>query len=211
MSPTIPDIAGVLLAGEKSRRMGRDKRFIDVGGRTLVERASEVFKQLFSEILIVAAEPTAALLALGPVVTDTFPDRGSLGGLYTGLSRASRNRVFAAACDMPFLDPAVIAFMATFDRQADIVIPRLSTGLQPLHAIYAKNCLPDLHRMICAGNLKLHELVESRSLLVKVIPEEQIRSIDPRLISFMNVNRPADLEFAYKVNAGLRTSPGNDA
>ncbi|MGH7230696.1 MAG: molybdenum cofactor guanylyltransferase [Nitrospiraceae bacterium] len=212
MNSMTAEITGVLLAGGKSRRMGRDKRFLDFGGRTLVERGLIVFEQLFSEILLVVAEPTPQLSKFGHrVITDVVPDCGSLGGLYTGLSYASHPRVFAAACDMPFLDPAVITLLAAFDREADVVIPQLATGLQPMHAIYSKDCLPRLKLMMSAGNLRLHELAGIAELSVQVVPEEQIRSIDPRFLSFINVNRPADLELARKLNAGRRTRVEEDA
>jgi molybdopterin-guanine dinucleotide biosynthesis protein A len=109
---------------------------------------------------------------------------------------------------MPFLDPAVIGLIAAFDREADIVIPRLATGLQPMHALYSKKCLPYLEDMITTQNFRLHELADVPDLLVRVVTEGEIRSLDPRLLSFINVNRPADLDFACKLNAVRKESFG---
>ena len=196
------DISGVLLAGGKSRRMGQDKRFIEIGGKTLVERGLTVLEKLFSEILIVVAEPIPQIAQYGHrIVTDIFPGSGSLGGLYTGLSHASNLRIFSVGCDMPFLDPTVVGLIAALDRGADIIIPRLATGLQPMHAVYSKKCLSYLEGMITARNFRLHELIGVAALTVRVVNEEEIRPIDPHLLSFINVNRPADLELACKVHA----------
>jgi molybdopterin-guanine dinucleotide biosynthesis protein A len=202
MARVIADTSGVLLAGGKSRRMGQDKRFLQLEGTTFLTRVIRVLEQLFPEILIVVAEPVPHLSQSDHrVVIDRVPNCGSLGGLYTGLSYAVHARAFVVACDMPFLNPDAIAYMADIDHRADVVIAQLTTGMQPLHAVYAKECLPRLQRMIETKNLRLYELPQSPELSVRVVPEEQMRAVDPQLLSFFNVNRPTDLEFARKVSA----------
>jgi molybdopterin-guanine dinucleotide biosynthesis protein A len=203
------DVTGVLLAGGRSRRMGTDKRFLEVGDKTLIERALEVYEHLFSEILVVVAEATPELAALEHrVLVDVIPDCGSLGGLYTGLSGANRGRIFAAACDMPFLNPAVISHLVGLSAGYDIVMPKLATGLQPMHAVYAKTCTPHFRRMIDAGQFTIQEVARSEHLAIRLVPEDDLRRIDPRLLSFLNLNTPADLEFARKLAAQHRTPTG---
>lgn len=201
----LADITGIILAGGQSRRMGRDKRFLELEGRTLLERGLAVLETLFPEVLIVAAEDGPAFAALRHrVVTDLIPGCATLGGLLTGLSLASRPRVFAAACDMPFLAPAVILRMVELGGSADVVMAKLGTGLQPMHALYAKSCLPHLERMARTGNLKVQDLCQTPGLKVRVVTEEELRETDPRLLSFMNLNTPADLELARKLVAGRK-------
>jgi len=196
----VEDITGVILAGGQSRRMGSDKRFIRIGAQTLLERTISVCEQVFTEVLTVVASPHRELSKLSPrVVTDLIPDCGSLGGLYTGLFHASCPHVFVVACDMPFLDAVVIRRFLALDRHADLLMVRLAQGLQPMHAVYSKACLPYLKRMIEAGILKIQRLAEEQGLAVHVISEEVMRSISPRLLSFLNVNTPSDLEFARKL------------
>ena len=111
--------AGVLLAGGKSRRMGVDKRFLRLDGETLLSRALSVFERLFDEVLIVVAGPLPESVGgRHRVVTDLVPNCASLGGLYTGLSLSESPRIFAAACDMPFLNPDLIAYLISVDREA---------------------------------------------------------------------------------------------
>ena len=142
VKPTIEDISGVLIAGGKSRRMGRDKRFLTVGGTSLFQRILTLLEQIFPETIVVLAEPLESLeVRGGRVVYDVIPNAGSLGGLYTGLMAASHVRIFAVACDMPFLNSDVIRFMASFDTTADIVVAKLESGFQPLHALYSRSCL----------------------------------------------------------------------
>jgi len=206
----IEDVTGVLLAGGRSRRMGTDKRFLAVGEKTLIERALEVYEHLFREILVVVAQPTPELATLEHrVLVDMIPDCGSLGGLYTGLSGATRQRIFAAACDMPFLNSEVISHLVALSAASDIVMPKLATGLQPMHAVYAKTCLPHVRRMIDAGQFTIQEVARNERLKVRLVPEDDLRRIDPRLLSFFNLNTPADLEFARKLAAQHRTPTGS--
>ncbi len=205
MNHSTANMTGVLLAGGKSRRMGRDKRFLELEGRTLLEQTLSALEALFSEVIVVVAEPTPQLSGLRHrVVTDLIPNCAALGGLYTGLSCAGQPRVFAAGCDMPFLDPAVIKWMIRLDQHSDIVMVQLTSGLQPMHAIYSKACLPDLERMAAAHNLKVQELCQASDLSVRLVSENEIRGVDSQFLSFMNVNTPADLEFARKLLAGRR-------
>ena len=206
MSSGAVNITGVLLAGGKSRRMGVDKRFLELGDVTLLQRALSSMERVFSEILIAVAEPTPEISGLGHrVVTDLIPHCASLGGLYTGLFYARQSRVFVAACDMPFLDPRVMKFVMDFDAEADVIMAKLSHGLQPVHAVYSKRCLPYLEAMAKEGNLKVQEIVENRDLSVRLISEDEVRPVDPQFRSFMNINTTADLEFARKLLCGKRS------
>lgn len=203
MADMIPQMTGLLVAGGKSRRMGRDKRFVELGGQPLLHRALSVLQSLFPEVLIAVAEPLSQLTGQGfRVVLDLIPNCATLGGLYTGLSSASHPRVFAVGCDMPFLNPEAIRRLAGLGAQADVVMPRLMTGLQPMHAVYSKACLPHLERMVKAHQLKVQDLAEVAGLTVKLVPEKDFLDVDPQLLSFFNINTPADLEFARKLLAG---------
>ena len=212
MNQSTANMTGVLLAGGKSRRMGQDKRFLELEGRTLLERALSILETLFPEVIVVVAEPAPQLTGLRHrVVTDLIPNCAALGGLYTGLSYAGQPRVFAAGCDMPFLDPAVIKWMIGLDQPSEIVMAQLTSGLQPMHAIYSKACLPHLERMAVAQNLKVQDLCQASGLSIRLVSEDEIREVDPQFLSFLNVNTPADLEFARKLLAGRRTHDGRSA
>jgi Molybdopterin-guanine dinucleotide biosynthesis protein A len=199
------DVTGILLAGGKSRRMGLDKRFLQLGGETLLRRALSVYERLFAEVLIVVAEPVPELNDMGyRIVTDLIPDCATLGGLYTGLSLARNRRIFAAACDMPFLSLALIDHLLRFDDD-DIVMPQLATGLQPMHAVYAKTCLPYFEQMMANNNLSIQRVLERDELRTRLVPEDVLRTLDPQLLSFLNLNTPEDVELArYIVEQGRR-------
>ena len=199
----IRDISGVVLAGGKSKRMGMDKRHLSVHGKPLLDRVTSVLLELFPEVLLVLAEKDIEQSNDRiRIVTDLIPDCAAVGGLYTGLYHARYPRVFVVACDMPFINPAVIELFLQKIDATDIVMAQLVTGLQPLHGLYSKQCLPILKEMIEARDLRLQNIADKQGLTVHRVPETEIKGLDPQLLSFLNVNSPADLELANKISLG---------
>lgn len=192
----ITDVTGVVLAGGKSTRMGQDKRFLCIGGQTLLERALCTMCALFQQVCVVIAQDSLPPPAQVPVFRDVVPDSGSLGGLYTGLREASTPYVFIAACDMPFLNGNLVKQMIGLKEEADIVVASWKTRLQPTHAIYSKRCMASFEDMIRKQEVKIQDIFQQPSLTVRFMTENEVRQIDPEGRSFINVNDPADLEAA---------------
>jgi len=195
-------ISGIVLGGGESRRMGRDKRRLQWEGEPFLDRVSRVMDTLFEEVLVVTAQEDYDCSHL-PVrlVTDKIPQKGSLGGLYTGLLEAKNSLVFVVACDMPFLQRECISRFCVFSGTADVLVVKLSSGIQPLHARYSKRCAPIIEQMIQKEDLKIQNLVTHSDLAVEIMGESLFDDIDPYRRSFMNVNTPADLEFARKTSS----------
>jgi molybdopterin-guanine dinucleotide biosynthesis protein A len=191
-------MTGLIIAGGKSRRLGIDKRFLEIGGRTCIQRVLDAYQGIFDEILIVA-DAVDPFQALGiRVVVDLMPGRATLGGLYTGLHYAAGERVFAAAADMPWINPAAIRLVLDQASSGDIVIPDLEGQLQPMHAVYSKTCLPFLKALVEANRLKVQDLCECPDLSVHRIPHTAFTAVDPELRSFFNINTLEDLAQARK-------------
>jgi molybdopterin-guanine dinucleotide biosynthesis protein A len=205
----LADITGVLLAGGKSRRMGEDKRYLQVGRQTLFERSLSVFRSVFQEVVVVIAQDSATIEAGVPVIRDLVPDCGGLGGLYTGLKQAATRHVFVAACDMPFLNPQAIRYVTALKDNADIVMVQRNTGLQPMHALYGRRCLPVIEEMVHTHNMKIQDIVAHPSLHVRLITEAELSQIDPEGRSFLNVNTPSDLEAARTLHARSTVPPSS--
>lgn len=200
------EVTGVLLAGGKSRRMGEDKRYLVVGEQTLLERGLGVLRSIFQKVLVVIAQDSPPLDVDARVVRDLVPDCGGLGGLHSGLTEATTPYIFVVACDMPFLDPAVIAQFTSRRSTADIVMAKLAARLHPMHALYGKRCLPAVEQMIRARQLKIQEIVSHASLRVQYVTEADLLTTDPSGRSFHNVNTPADLELARSLLARVPPS-----
>jgi molybdopterin-guanine dinucleotide biosynthesis protein A len=201
------DVTGLLLAGGKSRRMGVDKRFLQVGKHTLFDRSLAVLRLIFQEILVVIAQDSPAIQTDVSVIRDLVPNAGSLGGLYTGLRWAKTPYVFMVACDMPFLVPRVVEYMVEARHGADTVMANLKNGLQPMHAVYGQACLPVIEQMVKSGDFAIHHIAACPSLRVRLVTGDELEMIDPDGRSFMNVNTPTDLEVARLVYEGVRNRP----
>ena len=199
--PQFPNITGVILGGGQSRRMGLDKRRLYWEGEPFLDRVCRLMDNLFDEVIVVTAQEDYDCSHL-PVrlVTDKIPQKGSLGGLYTGLLEAQNSLTFVVACDMPFILKDSIARLCLLPL-SDVLVVKLSNGLQPLHARYSKRCAPIIEQMIQEGDLKIQNLVAKPGLKVEIIQETLFDDIDPHRQSFMNINTPADLEFARKTSS----------
>jgi len=206
MKTAFSDITGVVLAGGKSRRMGRDKRFLDLEGTVLMERVCAVVEPLFPEVLLSVAEAIPQLERLPyRLVVDEMADCATLGGLYTALSASNYPRIFAVGCDMPFITEDSIRQLVAMNEEYDIVMAELTTGLQPMHAVYSKACLPIMRHMIEDKNLKIQALVQNPGLRVKLVKEAQLATWKDQLLPFFNINTPSDLELAKKLLGASRS------
>lgn len=176
--------------------MGLNKAFLEIDGKRLIDRTFAVYRQIFSEIIIVTNDsPSYTEFKDAEVVTDIYPDKGSLGGIYTGLFYAKNDYAFVAACDMPSLNKDFIFFMIDQIDQHDIIVPELAGGFQALHAIYSRRCLRAIKKMISADQLKIAGLYKEMSLLK--INEAQIKPFNTKGNIFININTPDDLK-SYK-------------
>jgi molybdenum cofactor guanylyltransferase len=187
------DITGIILAGGKNSRMGASKAFLEIDGIRLIEKTINIYRQIFSEIIIATNDPLAYIeFADAVIVTDIHKGKGPLGGIYTGLFYANNAYAFVAACDMPFLNKDFIIYLIEQTGKHDVIVPELPEGFQALHAIYSRNCLSHLKRMIAADKLKISGFYKEIRLLS--IKEEKIKPFNQDGHLFFNINTPQDLK-----------------
>lgn len=184
-------MTGVILSGGKNTRMGCNKSFLEVEGERLIDRTVRILKDIFAEVIIVTNSPLEYLDLPVQIVADIFKDKGSLGGIYTGLFYASSDKSFITACDMPYLNKPFIEHMVKITGNHDIVTPSLPEGPQPLHAVYSKRCLPGIKNLMDQNRLKITGFYKGMNVLL--ISPEMIRSFDPQGRMFFNVNSMDDL------------------
>ncbi len=181
-----------VLAGGQSRRMGRDKALLQLGGQTLIERVLAAAHPLGYPRVIIGHPATYAHLGLS-VHPDHSPGLGPLGGLYTALSTIS-TPVLLLACDLPFLTPAFLRHLVGRRGSHQAVVPYAATGLQPLCALYDPSCLAAVQAAVQAGQLGMRDLL--RDLSLDVVRERDWRPYDERGLLFANLNAPAEYERA---------------
>ena len=196
--------SGVILSGGLSTRFnGRNKAFIRVGGRRVMDRLYAIFSELFNEIILVTNDPMQFVEWDLTIVTDIFPARSSLTGIHTGLFYMKNQFAFFSACDTPFLEKGLVeVLLENIDRNKDIIMPETSAGMEPLCAIYSKRCLDTAEHHIKQNKFKIQRALGNHRL--KKIPETVLRSKDPELKSFFNINTPEDLAKAEEMAAGYK-------
>jgi len=194
----IPDITGIILAGGSSLRLGYNKLFLKMGDRYLIDIVIDSLSQFTSSLLIVTREDQLDLIkshiCRANVVADLFPGKGPLGGIYTGLSHAPNTFSFIVGCDMPFISSALARYMINNVHDCDAIVPKIGNMIEPLHAIYSRNCLSKIECLLQIERLNIARLFPM--VRTKYIDEHEINALDPNHLSFININTKRDLRIA---------------
>lgn len=188
---TLPGIAGVILAGGASSRFGSNKALADCQGEPMIARVAAVLADLFAERLLVTNTPETYRFLGWPMVGDFHQGAGPLAGIQAALATVKAERAMVVACDMPHLSAPLIRFLCRQGPEWDVVLPRLASGREPLHALYHKRCLPVIERHLNEGQRKIWRLFADLS--VREVAEPELLGVVPDLSAFHNVNRPEDL------------------
>jgi molybdopterin-guanine dinucleotide biosynthesis protein A len=193
----IPDMAGVVLAGGESRRFGANKALVRWENGTLIEAVTRTLTLLFHHTFVLVKTPDTFAFLERPgvrVVRDFSTDVHPLGGLLSALSISPMEHVFVCACDMPFIRPELVAALCRERKGYDAVVPRWQGFLQPLCGVYARTCLDVVGRRIEGGELSLQNLFQL--LTTRIFNENEVRSVDPEGLSFIDIDTQSDYEKA---------------
>ena len=198
------ELTGILLAGGKSRRLGRDKAQEVIGGRRIIDRVIDTLRTIStSQTVVVDRWERIEELNLDSqinYVVDSYDNSGSLGGLYSGLEQSPTRWALLVACDMPFLSARLFEFMVTkiSNEDLDVVIPRFEGRLQTTHALYSKSCLEHIDGRLKDGQLKMDGYFNNVN--VCEIAQDEILKIEGSKYSFFNVNTAEDLDLAIRMD-----------
>jgi molybdopterin-guanine dinucleotide biosynthesis protein A len=183
-------LTGIVLVGGASQRMGRNKAFLELDGRMLIDVVIERMVQVCAEVLVVAGD-ARPYTGLGvPVVEDRFRGVGVLGGLHAGIEAATHELTIAVGCDMPFLNPDLLRAFAGWAIGFDVVIFRQGENMEPLHAAYRRTCIPAMESAIRANRRRIISFFSH--VRVRYVTTEEVTPFDPDLRSFRNINTPEE-------------------
>lgn len=190
-----PNLAGVVLCGGASRRMGRDKALIESGGETLLQRVTRRLSEVCHPVFLAPGNRPWHRLGF-PVVGDAVADAGPAGALLGALSCSPHPLLAAVAVDMPWIDPTLLRLLSARVGSHDAAVPVTTQGPEPLHAVYARQALPRL----ATGLQSTHSLRTLLSYLdVAYVAEADWRSagVAPRFA--VNLNHPDDLHWLRRL------------
>lgn len=191
------DATALILAGGRGSRLGTEKPLVELGGTALVDRVKGALRPHFAELIIVTNRPDLYAHEDIRVVRDQVPYQGPLAGIYAGMKASSHDKCFVVASDMPFTRLDVITLLASRLNGVDVACIETVQGIEPLFGFYARACLAPIERHLEAGDRKPVSFY--RDVCVALVPEAEVRALDPELMTLFNINTRQDLTAAREM------------
>jgi molybdopterin-guanine dinucleotide biosynthesis protein A len=200
------DLGVIILAGGEGRRIGPNKPLLEIGGRSMLARAVATALMVSTDVVVVAGSPEqemayrAAIPDQVLLVHDKIQERGPLIGLYSGMECLGSQFAAVLPCDSPFVMKEVVLYLYDAAKGADAAVPTWPDGkIEPLHSVFQV----DSARSAAIETMKaemdtIREMIQQMNL-VRFVPIESIRPLDPRLLTFFNVNTLEDLDRAREI------------
>jgi molybdopterin-guanine dinucleotide biosynthesis protein A len=182
------NVAGAVLIGGASQRMGEDKARRSFAGAAAATRASRLLASLFEDVVLVGGD--APPDAVGRRVADGEGPRCALRGLVAALGAARAERTLVVATDLPLLGPELLLALVAWP-EADVVLPRRDGRIEPLCALWRREtALAAARAQLAAERLALHELVAK--LDARLLEGDDLRAVDPEGLALANANTPEE-------------------
>ena len=196
-------VHGFVQAGGGSTRFGTDKALVQVGGKTMLRRTGELLAGICDDVTIVAPALKYRDAPL-PVLADSWPGEGPLGGILTALGSlrgAERTSDWAMilGCDMPFLTREFLGELRAraLRSAALVIVPRSASGFEPLCACWSFRALSAVQGAFELGIRRVTEAM--KRLPMEVLDESFWKRFDTQNRLFWNMNTPADYEEAQRI------------
>ena len=188
-------ISGIVLAGGNSRRMGRDKRFLESYGTTFLEISVNRLSKVTDEVIVVTAGSEQLELKGVKFVSDIEAGRGPMMGIYTGLTAMSSGRAVVNPVDVPHITRDLLSRMIELSEGFDIVMPERGGRLEPLIAVYSKSVIPVMQRLLKSGEKAAPHIIVSPEygFRVSILSETELSDFGDPDFLFKNYNSPEDL------------------
>lgn len=186
----VGDLTAFILAGGHSRRMGRDKAFLELGGRSLLDRAIELANAVAPVVRIVA--PQEKFLTIARTIEDVFPDCGPLGGIHAALACTATQLNLVLAVDSPFVEMNFLNYLIAQASQVSalVTVPEAGKGLQPLCAVYRRDFRELAERALKKKKNKIDALFADVETRIITEPEITRMGFSPKM--FQNLNTPEE-------------------
>lgn len=193
-------VTGIVLAGGRSTRMGRDKASLPFGAETLLERAIRIVGEVADEVVVVAQEGSNPVLVHRSatreggvglpvrIVHDSAEHQGPLAGIAAGLSASHSGVNIVVACDMPLIRPAVLRRLVDLLGDADICVAVVDGHASPLCAVYRSSVAGVAQPLLAGGERRVMALLDR--VPTKRVEAAMFRDLDPDLESFVSCNTP---------------------
>ncbi len=189
-----------ILAGGKSRRFGEDKLLFEIKGKKVIELVVEALKPVCKRLCLLTKDKEKFSFLSGvEVYKDIIQKQYALAGLYTALHKLKGEKAFIVAGDMPLIKPEVALYLWESSKPP-ITVYNIKGKVYPLFGVYYRRVLEPLEEYIKSGGERLVDFI--KRVGYKEIGEEEIKKLDPELLSFINMNTKEELAFIIKSYEG---------
>jgi molybdopterin-guanine dinucleotide biosynthesis protein A len=190
-------IHGFVTAGGRSSRMGRDKAWLELGGRSMIELVIEQLRSITTEIGIIASGKEYERLGCS-LFSDEKTSIGPLEAIRTALTNARASLIVLVACDLPFVKSELFAELIRRTSNYDAVVPVGPDGrLEPLCAVYSTRALKAATELIEGGERKVNLLFDR--VPTSFVAFEELQKLEGSDSFFTNVNTPEDYTRAQEI------------
>lgn len=187
----LDDITGVILVGGKSSRMGRDKAMLPLSGTLVIDKVLDTLRTCLRRIILVG-DRQERFEGYGLTVYPDIFTGSALGGLYTGLFKAETPYIFVSACDLPFASPSILRLILSLGEGFDAVVPLNGSYPEPLFALYHKNCLEPMKKLLDVRNYRIYDFYPQ--VRIRFVTSEELASVDESGKAFLNINTLEEYE-----------------
>lgn len=212
-------VSAAVLAGGGSRRFGVDKALVPspVDGRPVLERTVALLCEISDDVTVIAPRDRSYERFGAPVVSESAPGRGPLGGIETALTIARHGRCLIVACDLPLLRLDLLRWLVAVPFDGDALVPfvgdlggesdpNVDLRPQPLLAVYRTTVLPEVRKLLQDGERRVQCLIDVIRVVSPTV--DSLRDVDPALVSFRNINTREELSTATRLARDAVTSRG---
>ncbi|MBU9713777.1 molybdenum cofactor guanylyltransferase [Evansella tamaricis] len=191
------DITGIILAGGKSSRMGKNKALLPIQGVITIERLKRELEKTVSCVIVVANDVNQYSFLEIAIVGDIEKGKGPLGGIHSGLSASHTEWNLISACDMPFVNLTIIeGLKLELKEEYDAIIPKIRGQIHPLFGMYRKSSLPIIRQSLIENRLRIIDILSQWR--VRYVTEDEFLGLGLNELelekAFYNMNYPEDYQ-----------------
>ena len=165
-------ITAIILAGGKSTRMKKDKGLVVFNGKMLVQHVIGSLNKITGHIIIITSNPDYNQFGC-PCIEDEMKEKGPLGGIFTGLIHSPSIKNLVVGCDMPFLSLNILTGLINNCSGTDALLAEHNGKVEPLCAIYDRNCIPHIRSRLEQNQLKITDALEGLKTRVIIFDREE--------------------------------------
>ncbi|RUM47803.1 MAG: molybdenum cofactor guanylyltransferase [Hydrogenothermus sp.] len=186
----------IVLAGGKSKRMGKDKAFLDFKGKPFLRHILEKLSEISDNIVVIVNKDFSNYSGIiegfpqVSLVKDLFPYEGPLNGVISAKNYVKHEKVLISTCDIPVISTELIKYLAGKIEGYDMVLPIVNEKRQPFNTVYKKNSLEIAENIFKNGNRSLMKWIDN--LKKVVINENEIKNFKNAIYMYQSINTPED-------------------